>query len=121
MHFDMMKIVYTIVLTLSLLTVSSCGKVETFHSGETKIDGTAVRYLVSESDLSMKVTAEGATPDVTIYVKLKYVQSSAITETVVDSIITIPHENTISLSKGNAYTLFLEKGGESIGVGQFNL
>lgn len=121
MHFDMKKIVNTIVLTLSLLSVSSCGKVETFHSGETVFDGTTVRYLVSESDVSLKVTAEGATPDVTIYVKLKNVQSSAITETVVDSIITIPHENTISLSKGNTYTLFLEKGGESIGVGQFNL
>ncbi len=121
MHFDMKKIVNTIVLTLSLLSVSSCGKVETFHSGETVFDGTTVRYLVSESDLSMKVTAEGATPDATIYVKLMNVQSSAMTETVVDSIITIPHENTISLSKGFAYTLFLEKSGESLGVGQFNL
>lgn len=98
----------------------SCGT-DVFHSGEAVVDGTKVRYLVSESDLSMKVTAEGATPDATIYVKLMNVQSSAMTETVVDSIITIPHENTISLSRGFAYTLFLEKSGESLGVGQFNL
>lgn len=116
----MKKIVYTIVLMLSLLSVSSCGKVETFHSGETVLDGTTVRYLVSESALSMKVAAEGATPNATVYVKVVNVQNSAITETVVDSIITIPHENTVSLSKGNNI-LFLEKSGESIGVGQFNL
>jgi len=99
---------------------SSCST-ETFHSGAVVLDGTTVTYLVSESDQSLIINADGITPNVTIYVKLLAVEASAFTENVVDSIITIPHENTVSLNKGIDYSLFLEKNGKTIGLGQFNL
>ena len=108
-------------LTICLMAFFSSCSTETFHSGAMALDGTTVTYLVSESDQSLIINADGITPNVTIYVKLLAVEASAFTENVVDSIITIPHENIVSLNKGIDYSLFLEKNGETIGLGQFNL
>ena len=109
-------------LTICLMAFFSSCSTETFHSGAVVLDGTTVRYLVSVSDQTLKIDApEGNKPNATIYVKLLAVEASTFTENVVDSIITIPHENIVSLNKGIDYSLFLEKNGETIGLGQFNL
>lgn len=116
-----MKVFSKTFLTIGLMVFFSSCSTETFHSGEVVLDGTTVRYLVSESDQTLKIDAEGNTPNAAIYVKLMTLEASIFTENVVDSIITIPHENTVSLNKGIDYSLFLEKNGETIGLGQFNL
>lgn len=116
-----MKIFFKTFLTICLMAFLSSCSTETFHSGAMALDGTKVKYLVSESDQSLKINADGITPNATIYVKLLAVEASTFTENVVDSIITIPHENIVSLNKGIDYSLFLEKNGETIGLGQFNL
>lgn len=116
----MKKIVCFLALLLSLVTLSSCGK-DTFYSGEAVLDGTIVRYLVSEEEHSLKITAEGARPATMIFVKLMDIQASTLTESEIDRISAVPHEHRHSLEQGKEYCLFLEKNGRSIGIGQFKL
>ena len=111
------------ILALFLLALSSCEKETHFyyyHSGEMVLDSTIVRYLVSEKNCSLTVTAEGSAPTSTIYVKLKSIQSSVLRETLIDSIVTVPHEKSVSVSCDREYSLFLEKDGKTIGIGRFN-
>lgn len=112
----------TSVLVFMLFTLSSCEKAAVYHSGEMVLDGTTVRYLASENDLTLKITAEGSIPTSPICVKLMNIQSSSLIEWwVIDSIVSTPYESGLYLLyKNREYGLFLEKDGEAIGIGQFN-
>ena len=109
----------TFITALVLCTLPSCEKA-IYHSGEMILDGTTIRYLVSEKNYTLTVTAEGAVPTSPIYVKLLDMQSSALKESVIDTIVTIPHEKSVSVWTNHEYSLFLEKDGEAIGIGRFN-
>jgi hypothetical protein len=116
----MKKTAYYIVLSLAIIEMSSCGK-ERFYSGSVTLDGTTVKYLASKEDLTLKIDAEGTVPSSTIYFTLMNDQSNSLQWFVVDSIKTIPHENTISaLSEDKNYSIFLIKNGDTTGIGQFN-
>ncbi len=109
-----------LVLTLALLT--SCGKT-IFYSGEMILDGTTVRYLVDVADQSMKVTAEGTTPDSPITVRLLMISTADQSGIWYyrDFIDTVPYEHKWSLDNNCEYSLWLIKNGEEISFGQFNL
>ena len=53
-------------LTLCLMAFLSSCSTEAFHSGAMALDGTTVKYLVSESDQSLNINADGITPNATI-------------------------------------------------------
>lgn len=115
------------ILVLSLMIqimASSCVK-ERFYSGAVTLDGTTVRYLASEEDCTLKITAEGSRLTSIIYVKYwKMNQATMVEETIVDSIKTIPndgYEKDVTLSRGYGYNLWIERNGETLGLGQFNL
>lgn len=111
----------TFIWILTLISLMSCSKT-IFHSGEMVLDGTTVRYLVSEKELTLDISAEGNVPSSPIYVKLMEIDStSCFTEKVIDSILSTPHENSVTLNRNREYGLFLEKNGETIGIGQFDL
>lgn len=120
----MKKFAYYIVLLLSIIALSSCKK-ERFYSGVVTLDGTMIRYLASEEDCTLKITAEGRKPVSTVYVKYwKMNQSLMEEETMIDSIKSIPndgYEKIVSLGRGYGYNLWIERNGETMGLGQFNL
>ena len=105
---------------VALLSLTSCGK-EIFYSGEMVIDGTTVRYLVGKESRTLMISAEGSTPTAPIYVKLLEIQSSNLTEKIIDSIGSIPPEKSVTLDGNCDYDLFLEKNEKTIGIGQFSL
>ena len=106
---------------ISICLLSSCGK-EIIHTGEAILDGTTVRYLANEKELTLKITAEGSSLLSPIYVNaIINNDEQPIIIWRLDTITILPFQETYNMGDSYYYSLFLEKDGTSIGIGQFFL